>query len=275
MTNENVPLVPEQNADQQHGGEFLLGGRIVPVRREGNKVFVRSLGFDEEDTGQKAHLGPGDRLVFEAGALVIDSRQVDSASPLGRGGYAPVANTVWTWYQIIGDADLSFVLFLRSFARRVDAAHVLWTSVMQEREKAQDEQGIQRRARFLGAFATAEVAIIALHRGIDMAYTVVEKYCPDLEVPDGINKIRTPITEIRHAFEHIDERAQGKVGMSGKEDLDALTIFHQPDFGRTSVIRYKEHSLNFEEDVLRALLDCRQFIMEVVDARAATRRASA
>ena len=73
--------------------------------------------------------------------------------------------------------------------------------------------------------------------------------------------------EIRHAFEHIDERAQGKINQR-KTHPDALTIFHQPDFVNSSVLQYKTFTLNLETEVIAALLDCREFIMSAIDQRA-------
>ena len=181
-----------------------------------------------------------------------------------------MANTVWTWYRIVGE-QLGFFLFFFSLARRIDAAHALWASAIQEHERAEGEGAILRRTRLFNALATAEVAIIALHRGITMVYSLIDKFCPDLEVPDSVQKIQTAVKDMRDAFEHIDDRAEGRVGMSRKAAPDALSIFHQPDFIESSVLRYKEHSLNFNEDVLTALLECRELIMEAVDSRAASR----
>ena len=101
-----------------------------------------------------------------------------------------------------------------------------------------------------------------------MVYGLVEKFCPDLQVPESVDKIRTAVEEIRHAFEHINERAQSKINQR-KSHPDALTIFNQPDFIEFSVLQYKNHSLNLESDVIAALLDCREFIMNVIDARVA------
>ena len=104
-----------------------------------------------------------------------------------------------------------------------------------------------------------------------MVQSLVEKHCPDLEVPDSVKKIRTAVKELRDAFEHIDERAEARVGLSGKMDQGALTIFDQPDFIESSVLRYKEHYLNLETDVIAALLDCRELIMKAIDSRAASK----
>lgn len=127
-----------RKSNKQSDGEPLMSGRIVPVRPEGNKVFVWTLRHGEEDRGEYVTLQAGEQLIFEAGALAIDSRQIDAQSPKGFGGYAPVANTVWTWYQIVPE-ELGFFLLLFSLARRIDAAHGLWVVAMQSRNKTREE----------------------------------------------------------------------------------------------------------------------------------------
>ena len=59
----------DSEAEMQPGGEFLTSGRIVPVRREGNKVFIRTLRQDEEDTGEAVNRRAGDHVIFEPGRL--------------------------------------------------------------------------------------------------------------------------------------------------------------------------------------------------------------
>ena len=148
-------------------GELLTGARLVPIKREGNKVYARTLRPGETDTGEVVELKPGDQLIIPPGGLEIGSREIDTESVKGLGGYAPVANTIWTWYQIVGE-ELGFFLFFFSLSRRIDAAHALWALAIQEREKAKGEDSIPRRRGFLNALATSEMAIIALHRGITM-----------------------------------------------------------------------------------------------------------
>ena len=50
---------------EQPGGEFLTSGRIVLDRREGNKVFVRTLRPDEEDTGEGVNIRAGEQLIMD------------------------------------------------------------------------------------------------------------------------------------------------------------------------------------------------------------------
>ncbi len=261
---DNAPDAPDT---QQDKGEFLFGGRIVPVRREGNTVYYRSLRPGEQDPGKTIPLQKGDRLVFEPGALVVSTDQIDTYSSPGLGGYAPVANTIWTWYRIVSER-VGFVLFLFSLARRTDAAHALWASAMETRNEALKADGIPKRHKSFIALATAEMAIIALHRCTRMVHSLVDQFCPELEVPDSVNKISRPVEEMRHAFEHIDDRAMGKFGPSQKIDPVALTIFDQPDFLDSAILQYRGHTLDLESDVIGALLDCRKFIMAAIDDRA-------
>ena len=111
------------------------------------------------------------------------------------------------------------------------------------------------------------MAIIALHRALAMVTTLVNEYCPHLNAPESVQRITKPVAAMRRAFEHIDERAQGKVGASAKADIDALTIFDQTDFIESSTLRYKNYSLDFEADILPALMDSRELIVNAIDSR--------
>lgn len=114
--------------NNQDQGDFLFGGRIVPIKREGDVVYARTLRRGEEDTGET--IPPGVRIVFPPGELAIDSRDIDEyRNPKGLGGYRPIANTVWTWHRIATE-QLGFFLFFFSLVRRTGAAHALWASVV-------------------------------------------------------------------------------------------------------------------------------------------------
>ena len=105
--------------DSNHtDGDFLFASRLVPLGRKGNIVYARSLRPGEEDTGEGVHVNAGEQLVIPAGELIIDSREVDAYyNPADTGGYAPVANTVWTWYQIVPE-ELGFFHYFFALARR-------------------------------------------------------------------------------------------------------------------------------------------------------------
>lgn len=244
-------------------GGYLLSGRVVPDGVEGNVVYGRSLRHGEEDTGQEVDVPPGYEFAMRPGALAVHVTQIDAHSPARAGGYAPIANTVWTWYQF-GEHEQRFLHFMFSFARRLDAAHSAWAEAMHDRERAQDLLGIEARVGNIAALATAEVAVVALHRAIRMAHSLVESHRPDLDLPAAVQSVLDPLKQIRDALEHIDERADGRSGQAGQLDPDAWTIFDQPGFVPHAVLTYKGHELAFDHDVLAALLSCRDLIMEAM-----------
>ena len=253
-------------------GEFLYSARLVPAGREGNKVFARSLLPGEEDTGEGVYVGAGDQLVILAGGLRVSSDEIDALSPKGLGGYAPIANTVWTWYSIVGER-VGFFNYLVALARRLDAAYFLWELGIQERDKARSADGVNRRLGSFRALAEAEVAIIALHRALEMLLRLDRVFLLEIEIPSNLKRLEIVIQEMRHAFEHIGERAQGMINQSGKMDAEALTIFDQPDFMDSSVLHYRGYDFDFYEDMLQALLSCRELVMKVIDLRAHEREA--
>ena len=104
---------------------------------------------------------------------------------------------------------------------------------------------IRHRCRYRLPAAHSSVAIIALGRCYRMVSALVEKYCPDLQVPGSVTKTQEAVLQMRNAFEHIDERAEGNIGR-GKPESDALTIFNQPDFVPASILRYKHGRLRSE-----------------------------
>ena len=248
-------------------GDFLFGARLVPAGREGNKVFARSLRPGEEDTGEVVHVGPGEELIIRPGDLVISSEEIDSHSPKGLGGYAPVANTVWTWYRIVNE-QVGFFQYVFALARRLDAAHASWGLAIEELGKAKNSAGLARRDRLFMALSEAEVAIIALHRAMDMLSRINNVYSLKLEIPDEFDNLKPVVRDMRHAFEHIDARAQGMVNVRGGMDADALTIFDQPDFIDSSILQYRGTRLDFYNGVLNALLTSRGLVMKVIDLRA-------
>ncbi len=258
-----MDLNQDSNNSKQPDGEPLLSGRLVLDGVEGDTVYIRTLRYGEVDNGQGVQVPAGYKVAMRAGALVVNVNQIDDLSQSGLGGYAPVANTVWTWYQF-GQHPENFLHFMFSFARRLDTGHALWASAIEERDRAKELPGIEARVGFISALATAEVAVVALHRAIRMAHSLVKKYRPDLDVPESADSVLEPLKEIRDAFEHIDERAESRSGQRGKFDPDALTIFDQPAFFSSGILTYKEVELDFDCDVLSALLDCRGLVMEAM-----------
>ena len=242
-------------------GNFLFAMRIVPARREGNTQYVRTLGSDEEDTGEAVKSEAGVRIAFEPGGMSFSINDIDNYyNPPQKGGYKLVSNTIWTWYRIITD-EKDFLLFLSSFAQRTDTSHALWSSAVEAWEKASNEEsGISQRHGYFNSFSMAQLAIVSISAAYRMARTLIDKWCPDLDMPNSIANTFDAIRQIRNAFEHIDERA-------ASQKMDDLSIFQQKNFESTSEIRYKNYRLIFKEDLIQPLLDCRELIIAATKQR--------
>lgn len=99
---------------------------------------------------------------------------------------------------------------------------------------------------------------------------LISAYCHGLKKPEIIKKTSKSVKAIRNAFEHIEDRAVGRITRRKKSDDKAFDIFTQPDFMSKSIIRYDKHEINFETDVLEALIECRETIIESLIMKSAT-----
>ena len=245
--------------------ELLLLGRLVPAGSDENTVFARSLRSGEEDTGEAVHVPAGKRLVIRRGDLSFDSDEIDSRSPKGRGGYAPVADTIWTWYRIMGAKDQGLLMMLLAAARRLDATHVFWSATMDALEESATLAGIERRSTLFRALAMAEVTVISLSRAVAMLYRLEEKFSLELQISQEIHSFRDTLRQMRNALEHIDDRAVGEA-RDGTTD-SAMSIFFQPLFVDNGVLTYAGQGVVFTTGVPVALGHCREVLISVIDLR--------
>ena len=111
----------------------------------------------------------------------------------------------------------------------------------------------------------AEVTVISLSRGVEMLYRLEEEFHLGFQIPEKINSFRKTLRRMRHAFEHIDDRAMGKA-RDGTAD-SAMSIFVQPHFVDNGVLTYAGESVLFTTGVPIALGECREVIMSVIDLR--------
>ena len=245
--------------------ELLHLGRLVPAGSDENAVFARSPRPGEEDSGEAVHVPAGKRLVIRAGDLSFSSAEIDARSPKGRGGYAPVADTIWTWYRVRGAEDQRLLMLLLAAARRLDATHVFWSATMDALEEAGTLAGIERRSTLFRALAMAEVTVISLSRGVEMLYRLEQEFCIALQIPEKIDPFKEKLRRMRNALEHIDDRAMGEA-KDGTAD-NAMSIFIQPHFVDKGVLTYAGEGVLFATEVPIALGQCREVTMRVIDLR--------
>ena len=240
-------------------------GRVVPAGSDEDTVYMRSLRHGEEDTGEVVHVPAGKKMVIRAGDLSIDSEELDAKSPKGRGGYAPVADTIWTWYRIAGVEDSSLLMLLLAAARRLDATHVFWAATMDALDEAQSLESNGRRPTLFRALAMAEVALISLSREMEMIHRLEKEFRLGLHFPEKFDSKKTVLRRMRNALEHIDDRAMGQA-KDGTAD-SAMSIFFQPYFVDQGILTYASDALSFAEGVPIVLGECREMIKSVIDLR--------
>ena len=243
--------------------EILHVLRLVPAGSDETTVYARSLRPGEEDTGEKVQVPAGMQLVIRPGDFSFDSDEIDSRSPKGRGGYAPVADTIWTWYRIVGAKDQNLLMMLLAAARRLDATHVFWSTTMDALDESAALEGIEKRTTIFRALSMAEVTVISLSRAVSMLYRLEEKFSLGLQMPQEIGSFRDTLRQMRNAFEHIDDRAMGEA-RDGTAD-SAMSIFFQPYFVDNGVLTYAGNGVIFTTSVPLLLGRCREALISVID----------
>ena len=241
--------------------DYLTGMRVVPDRQEASVIYGRSLRRGEQDTGARIHVGPDDEVRFEAGAITLELDAIDDVERQGRTGYVPVTPALWTWFQV-GAHDPVKARYLLAAARRLDAAAQRFAEI----EELSSElgnlagQALDLRRTVFRLVGAVESAVIALGRGCDMVAQAPELLGSAAAVPPSIVSSQAALTAIRNAYEHIEDRALGRVNK--KPHPDALTIFDQSELLSHDRIRYGNHSLDLVQEVPALLADAREFLKE-------------
>ena len=267
VTYISLNLSPEVGAD-----DSLVGVRVVPAGRQGSRLYGRTLNQGEPDTGQGISIEPGEILTFPAGSISVTMADVDRNTKPGPDGYAPVANTVWSWLAIPPpplETDHTFVNYLFAAARRLDAAHKHCAAALAFLTSPPRGAGFPAREAIFDALGHAESMCIALNRAVRMITQAQSTIATSLPVPQDVTAVEQPVVAIRNAFEHIDERAVGKA--RHENSIDAVSAFDQTDFFNSGILRYANHSLDLKSEVVPALIAGRQYIIEVATSAGPTK----
>lgn len=238
---------------------LLFGVRIVEVRREPGKVFARVLRRGEIDTGARVHVGPDESLTFELG-FVAELDHIDDLQEATESGHVPITPVLATWFSI-GSPDPGTVRYLLAAGRRLDTANQRLIEIEHCRTMLTREgiAGPEIRTNFFELLGAVESAIIALGRVVDMVTRANELIGCPVAVPDSIAAAAPAVTAIRNAYEHIEDRAVGRV--QHRPHPDALTIFDYQRLISEDVIVYGTETLSLTTTVPGLLTTARQFLM--------------
>jgi hypothetical protein len=253
--------------------DMITWVRVVLDRRENGTVYGRTLREGEPDNGRRVHVRPGERFVFEPGALSVSLDEIDRREPATETGHVNLAPVIWTWLHFAPPSAES-VRYVLAAARRLDAANGLLLSLQQARDRltADTESGtvggpILRR-HFADMLSSVEMLAVALGRVTDMVCTAGTAIGCPVPIPPAVDAKKDAIRALRNAYEHIDDRALGQV--HGKPDPQALTIFDYGPLLTEDTLVYGTHRLGVTDEIPRLLAAMRQFIKDLVRAPPAT-----
>jgi hypothetical protein len=240
---------------------FMLGIPVVEIRRDDaqREVWLRTRRFSEPESTDRVRVPWGYKMTFGPGDVVVEIEWIDKMFPAGEDGYSPLTNTIWTWMNI-GPAPNSEMLtrYLLAAARRLDTAHRRFQRVRQRLDDFDRmAPGPHARQAVFEIVGNIEITVVALSRAIDMATKLGGLAPISTSVPANVVARMATLTELRNAYEHIEDRAQGQVW--SKPDPQALTIFDWSSLFQDDAITYAGHRLDLK-DVPRLLLDTRTFL---------------
>lgn len=250
----SLNLTPEVGVD-----DVLVAVRIVPDGREGKVVFARTLRPEEDDDGTPVVVNPalGERLQFRSGSIEMSIQNVDRYATSGPDGYAPITNTIWTWLSIGNPVDPDLFRYLLAAARRLDGTQALLTQISSIMTNMSGGF-IGRREQLFHAISIAEIFTVALGRSVDLLDRLQQHFSITPSLPTTIGSKKDSIRQIRNAFEHIEDRALGRVNR--RPHPDALTVFEQRDFVGQGKLTYGSHSLDLHTEVPQIRIEARQYI---------------
>lgn len=246
--------------------DILTWVRVLPDGRDGSIVYGRTLLPDESDTGLAVQRRPGETFVLRPGSLVFSVEGVDaSVATRFEDGYASITNTIWTWlslYPTLGGATNipeDGLRFLLAAARRLDGSHQALVSVCAKLTELKTvEYGIRQRNLIFEIVSMVEIAIVAMNRALQMASKLGKHFQLSTPFPASITNKLKAIKEIRDAYEHIEQRAFGKV--HNTLHPDALSVFNFERLFQEGVVTYGNYELELHSEAIQILIETREYL---------------
>ncbi len=282
-TGRELKIISIHFGAEVNASNCLARIRVVPDRRVGNLVYGRSIQPGEPDNGQGIPIFDEMSLSFPVGSIRFTIADVECHSEPEAGGYAPIANVVWTWLALPPKADRQvFIEYLLAASRRLDEGHAHCQRALSHLSRLREMGSTSTNRKWIPpavafrtresaaeAWGAAESMCVSLGRLVRMIADAQQSIGTTIAIPDEIARIASAASAIRDAVEHIDERAAGR---ARRESPDvAVSIFDQTDLFAAGVLRYAGHALDIHQDVVPAFLAGRRFILEAATMHGATK----
>jgi hypothetical protein len=259
-----IAAVGLHTSDQVGANDMIFDLRVVPDGRAPGTVYARTLRFNELDDGRRVHVRPGETLTLAPGAVTVQLdaideyyRKVDPARPEGS-----LATALRVWFGMGTGQAPELLMLMSAAAYRLDAAHHLLCHAEVARcslQQAGDQSSAAQVAKVDELIHLVQEGIVALARCIALVRCGVEQAEFDVALPAPIANHMVAIKDIRDAYEHIDERALGRVGNKKVVDQRSFMIFKHEALVRDGLIEYFDHRLALS-DLPEVLEACRATI---------------
>ena len=202
---------------------------------------------------------PSDAGAPEANAVILPPIVIRLGADPRPDGYTPLALALLEASWWCGWSQDAAWRYLLSAARRLDSAHRQFERLRAALDAR--DPGRPNVEEALDLMADAELAAISMYRAFQMARDLAKTLGVQLNVrfPKRVASRMTTVEQMRHAFEHIGDRAIGRV--KGGDPRWAQSVFRAGgpllDARR---LRYGQWSLSVDEPATMLMRDVRRYL---------------
>ena len=179
-------------------------------------------------------------------------------------GYVPLTYAVMVWSGFHDKPRDARFWYFSSLARKLDFAHLQFERVRVgiAALKTPSEYLLETAMEVL---SDAEAAMTALHRACSMSEGLQQLYgAPALPRFVTIGRLKA-IEELRHAYEHVDDRALGCIYRNKPDIAEAHSVFLKADFGRNLVelhqLSYRQWTFDVDSEASTVCTALRDYVM--------------
>jgi hypothetical protein len=180
-------------------------------------------------------------------------------------GYSPMTDDLWTWARFVGWPSAEATQYFMNTARRCDAAHRLFERVRKgiaELEvSAEDSNGGPAFRRLIHEIAgDAELAVIALNRGLDMVIRAhSNKFRTREKLPKQLSAKQGDLAYLRDRYEHLEQSDITRPDPRTQDEL--ASIFLQRKITYLNKSTGETVSLDIDAETTRLFIQIREHLV--------------
>jgi hypothetical protein len=158
--------------------------------------------------------------VTEPGPAIVNPGPIVIAADPRPDGYRPTMEAFVRWTLFRGAPPAKERRLILSAARRLDAGHLQVERVRDGIANLPPDGSIAHREEICRIFGDAELAMVALSKALHITVGLSGRYGIRATVPEIVTRQRPLILKMRDHYEHIEERAFGKIKGAPSPDAE-------------------------------------------------------